>query len=231
MKQKELLFIIPARGGSKGIPEKNIKPLHGKPLIHYSIELARQFVPDNQICVSTDDMRIANCVRSINLEPPFTRPAHLATDTSGTYETLVHAIDFYKSQGRFFSTIVLLQPTSPFRKAEQLKQMLEMYKPDLEMLVSVKESNEIPYYNMYEEDEVGYLKLSKSSSYVTRQECPSIYTYNGAFYIINTNALLKTPLHKFTKIRKYVMDDISSTDLDTIFDWQWAEFLLERELV
>jgi N-acylneuraminate cytidylyltransferase len=231
MQREELLFIIPARGGSKGIPGKNIKPLNGKPLIHYSIELARAFVPDDQICVSTDSADIIECVKSIGIIPPFVRPTELATDTSGTYDTLVHAVRFYKNQGRYFSTLVLLQPTSPFRQETQLREMLVAYHLELDMIVSVRKSKDNPYFSLFEENPDGYLALSKASLYVTRQECPSVYAYNGAFYVINIDALLKTPLHKFTKVRKYVMDDITSVDIDTMPDWHWAEFVLEKKLI
>jgi CMP-N,N'-diacetyllegionaminic acid synthase len=231
VKQEELLFVIPARGGSKGIPGKNYKLLNGKPLIHYSIDLARKFVPDQQICVTSDDENILQSARSIGLVPPFTRPAELATDISGTYETLLHAVSFYKNQGYAFSTLILLQPTSPFRRPDQLQQMLGMYNSQIDMLVSVRKCKDTPYYNIFEEDQEGFLTLSKNSSYNTRQECPPVYTYNGAFYIINIDSLIKTPLNKFTRIKKYLMDDLSSTDLDTILEWKWAEFLLKEKLV
>lgn len=225
VKQEDLLFVIPARGGSKGIPGKNYKLLNGKPLIHYSVDLARKFVPDQQICVTSDDENILQSVRSIGLFPPFIRPAELATDTSGIYKTLLHAITFYKNQGHHYSTLVLLQPTSPFRKKQQLEEILYLFESKLDMIASVKKSSENPYYNLFEENKEGYLKLSKRSHFVTRQECPPVYSYNGAFYIINIASLLACPMHQFTKIVKYEMNEITSTDLDTMIDWKWAEFL------
>ena len=94
------LVIIPARGGSKGIPHKNIKELGGKPLICYTIDLARSLVSDKDICVSTDDMEIIRVVENYGLKVPFVRPAYLATDTMGTYEVLLHALDFYEKMVR-----------------------------------------------------------------------------------------------------------------------------------
>lgn len=108
----KILFVIPARGGSKGIPGKNIKPLCGKPLIGYSIEVAREFADDDDICLSTDDPAIAGVAEEqFGLRVPFLRPTELATDRSGTYGVLLHALDFYAARGRLYDTLVLLQPT------------------------------------------------------------------------------------------------------------------------
>src|SRR5690606_37282830 len=113
---KGYLVIIPARGGSKGLPGKNIKKLDGKPLLYYSIDVARKIFAEADICVSTDDENIIACVEQYPLGVPFRRPSELATDATGTYEVLKHAIGFYANKGIFYKYIVLLQPTSPFRK-------------------------------------------------------------------------------------------------------------------
>ena len=135
------LVIIPARGGSKGIPHKNIKPLNGKPLIHYTIDVARGIASDEDICVSTDDADIIKCVEEYGLKVPFVRPAELATDTAGTYEVLLHALDFYEKQGKTYDVVLLLQNTSPFRTVQHVKEALELYRPDIDMVVSVYEYN------------------------------------------------------------------------------------------
>ena len=132
------LFIIPARGGSKGIPGKNIKLLAGKPLIAYSIEVARQLADDADICVSTDDAEIASVLRDMWLHLPFMRPAELATDRSSTYDVLIHALDHYANLGRNYDTIVLLQPTSPFRTVDDVKKALAIYTPNIDLVVTVK---------------------------------------------------------------------------------------------
>ena len=104
----ETLVVIPARGGSKGIPYKNIKLLGGKPLIQYSIDLAREIANDELICVTTDDQKIIEVCESLNLHVPFVRPAELSTDTAGSYEVLLHALDFYTKQGKIIDKIILL---------------------------------------------------------------------------------------------------------------------------
>lgn len=226
------LVIIPARGGSKGIPHKNIKPLNGKPLIYYTIDVARQIVAEENICVSTDDDAIIKCVEDYGLKVPFVRPQELSTDTAGTYEVLLHALDYYEKQGKKFDNIILLQNTSPFRTAVDVKESLKLYSSEIDMVVSVKESSANPYYNCFEEDENGFLKISKGDgSYKRRQDVPKAYVYNGAIYIINPESLKKMPLGKFSKRVKYVMDEIHSVDLDNMIDWKFAEFLIKEKLL
>ena len=225
----KILVIIPARGGSKGIPHKNIKPLNGKPLIHYTIDEARQIVNDEDICVSTDDFEIIKCVENYGLKVPFVRPSELATDTAGTYEVLLHALDFYEKQGRHYEAVLLLQNTSPFRKAEQIKEALALYNDNVDMVVSVKECAANPYYCVFEEDNNGYLHVCKGDGNIfRRQDAPKVYEYNGAIYIMNAEKLKTTHMHKMQKRVKFVMDDLSSFDLDTMWDWQMAESIVSQ---
>lgn len=222
----KILTIIPARGGSKGIPRKNIKPFDGKPLIYYTIDCARAICPDEDICVSTDDDEIIQVVEKYGLPVPFKRPAELATDTAGTYEVLLHALDFFEKQGRHYDVVVLLQNTSPFRKAEQVKEALALYRKDLDMVVSVKECAANPYYCVFEENQDGFLKICKGDGNIfRRQDAPKVYEYNGAIYVMNADTLKTTHMHKMQKRVKYEMDDLSSFDLDTMNDWLIAESL------
>lgn len=226
------LCVIPARGGSKGIPKKNIKPLGGKPLICYAIDGARSIVEDADICVSTDDPEIIRTVEEYGLDVPFVRPDYLASDTIGTYEVLLHALDFYENQGRTYDTIVLLQPTSPFRRPEDIKGAIKRYSSDIDMVVSVKESSSNPYYNNFEEDSMGYMRISKGDGhYCRRQDAPKTWEYNGAVYVINTESLKVENISDFKKIVKYEMDDLHSVDLDTMFDWKIAELLISEKMV
>lgn len=226
------LVIIPARGGSKGIPHKNIKPLDGKPLIYYTIDVARQIVSDEDICVSTDDAEIIKCVEDYGLKVPFVRPAELASDTAGTYEVLLHALDFYEKQGKQYDVVLLLQNTSPFRTADQVKEALNIYTPDVDMVVSVNETKTNPYYNCVEEGPDGFLKKTLDSTMLTRrQDAPTTYEYNGAIYVMNEEKLKAMHYGKFTKIVKYVMDELHSVDLDTMLDWKYAEFVIKERLI
>ena len=227
----DTIVVIPARGGSKGIPGKNIKSLAGKPLICYAVDTARTLVPDAQICVTSDDDEIIETVANYGLKVPFKRPAQFATDTAGSYEVLLHALEFYEEAGHEIKTIVLLQPTSPFRKPIHVKEAFASYNPEIEMVVSVKESPANPYYSLFEENKEGFLIRSKSGNFTRRQDCPKVFEYNGAVYVINAQALKQKKLHEFDKVRKYVMDDLSSVDVDTPLDWKYCEFLLEEGLV
>lgn len=226
------LIIIPARGGSKGIPHKNIKLLNGKPLIQYTIDVARQIVPDEDICVSTDDQEIIKVVENYSLKVPFIRPAELASDTAGTYEVLLHAIDFYEAQGKQYDCVLLLQNTSPFRAAEHVRQAMALYKPEIDMVVSVNEIASNPYYNCFEVGDDGYLKKTLDSTMFTRrQDAPKTYEYNGAIYIFNLQRLKETHYGNFTKRVMYEMDRVHSVDLDTMMDWKYAEFIIKENLL
>lgn len=224
-----VLVIIPARGGSKGIPRKNIKPLNGKPLIYYTIDCARAIVPDKNICVSTDDDEIIDVVQAYGLSVPFKRPSELSTDTAGTYEVLLHALDFYERQGMHFDMIVLLQNTSPFRTPDHVREALALYDDGLDMVVSVKECSANPYYCVFEENEDGYLHICKGDGNISRrQDAPKVYEYNGAIYVINPKSLKRMPMNKFAKRRKYIMDELHSLDLDTMLDWRLVELLTKE---
>lgn len=215
-------------GGSKGIPRKNIKPLVGKPLISYTIDAARGLFPKDQICVSTDSQQIAKVVEDLGLSVPFIRPAHLATDTTGSYEVILHALSHYEAKGVVFDTVILLQPTSPFRTSKHIKEALSLYDNICDMIVSVKESKANPYFTLREEDENGWLIQSKKSDFVRRQDCPPIYELNGAIYILRVRTLKKMAPSQMKNVRKFVMDNYSSVDIDSFLDWEWAEFLLEK---
>lgn len=220
------LIVIPARGGSKGVPRKNIKVLGNKPLIQYTIDAAKGVFDDEFICVSTDDFEIKSVVEQLGLKVPFLRPNELASDTAGTYEVLLHAISYYESKGYFPDTLILLQPTSPFRTSAHIKEALKLYDESIEMVVSVKETKANPYYILFEEDSNGYLKKTKKANFTRRQDCPKVWEYNGAIYIININALKACAISQFTKVCKFEMDEISSHDIDTLLDWIIAESII-----
>ena len=226
------LVIIPARGGSKGVPGKNIKLLNGKPLIQYTIEVAKKIAPIEDICLTTDDPQIIDVAKKYGLIAPFIRPAYLATDTSTTYEVLLHALTHYELKGNKYEAIILLQPTSPFRRAQDVMQALELYESGLDMVVSVNESTANPYYNSFEEDLEGFLHISKGDGkYERRQDAPTVWEYNGAIFIINIESLKKENISQFKKVRKTIMSKIYSVDIDSPIDWVFAEALINNGIV
>ena len=222
------LVVIPARGGSKGVPRKNIKLLSNKPLIHYTIEVAQQLFDNNRICVTTDDQEIIDVAEEKGIKVPFVRPLSLASDTSGSYEVLLHAVSFYENEGYFPDTLILLQPTSPFRTVKHIQEALELYSNHIDMVVSVKESKSNPYYNLFEENESGFLKKSIAANFKRRQDCPKVWEFNGAIYIINVASLKKGFIADYKKVVKYEMDEFSSHDIDTLFDWEIAELINKK---
>lgn len=223
------LIVIPARGGSIRLPGKNIKPLNGKPLIHYTIEAAREVFNDNVICVSTDDQEIRKVTEKTGLGVPFIRPYDLATDTTDSRSVLLHAYNFYKNEMEYKAdTVVLLQPTSPFRKANHIKEALELYQNDLDMVVSVKETESNPYAVLYEENSDGYLEKSKNGNFTRKQDYPKVWELNGAIYIINSKSILQNQVSEFKKIIKYKMTSKDSIDIDTALDFDFATFLMQN---
>jgi len=219
-----ILCIIPARGGSKGIPLKNIKKMGGKPLICHSIDVARGIVNDEDICVSTDDPRIIQVVENYGLKVPFIRPEALATDAASSFDVLKHALEYYAGQGKYYDIILLLQPTSPLRKIIHVKEAISLYNDDIDMVVSVKRSHSASV--LCNEDENGYLNLTLNHAANRRQDMPLYYEYNGAVYIINIKSFQSAKDLSFSKCKKYVMDEIFSVDIDDIVDFEYAEFLM-----
>ena len=229
----KILYLIPARGGSKGLPGKNIKLLSKKPLLYYSIDFARHFTGDENIFVSTDDDTIINTVNNYNLTIPFKRPDALATDTAGSWEVICHAIESFEKNGLVYDCVVLLQPTTPFRKKEDLIEALKIFSNDLDMVVSVKESDANPYYNLFEENSQCYLeKCNKNSNAIRRQDVPPVYQYNGSLYVINVKSIKKySSFTEFKLIKKIKMDSIYSIDIDSLMDFEFCEFLLSKNYV
>lgn len=223
------LYIIPARGGSKGIPRKNIKPLCGRPLIAYSIDAALEAgASPRSIILSTDDAEIAETGRRLGLDVDYMRPAELATDTAGSREVILDAMDWADRRGIAYDCVVLLQPTSPMRTAADIKAALDLYTPDTDMVVSVKEASANPYYNCFETDpESGYLHISKGDGLLTRrQDAPPAWEYNGAVYVINPQSIRDMPMGAFKKRVPSVMPAERSVDLDTPTDWLVAEAMM-----
>ena len=232
-----ILFLIPARGGSKGIPNKNIIKILGKPLIGYTIEecVKVQLMFDSEICVSTDSEEIKHVAETYAINVPFLRPTDISTDTSSSEAVILHAIKWYENNGKSFDTIVLLQPTSPLRKSAHILEAIILYnkllsEDAIDMVVSVKKSQANPYFNLFQENEKGFLVKSINSSFTRRQDCPETYEYNGAIYVINTQSFLDKGFLKLNRIQKYIMSEISSVDIDEPDDLALCEFFLQREI-
>ncbi|MFT5249123.1 MAG: CMP-N,N'-diacetyllegionaminic acid synthase, partial [bacterium] len=164
------------------------------------------------------------------LKIPSLRPKHLATDTANSRDVVLHALEQFKlSNGTDPDVIILLQPTSPFRNQKHIREALELYKDTLDMVVSVKETDANPYYVLFEEDDNKFLKKSKESRTSRRQDAPKVWELNGAIYIINPKSIKQKAIGDFKKVIKYQMDDVSSIDIDTSLDWEFAEFIANKK--
>lgn len=226
----KVLCIIPARRDSKGIPGKNWKLLNNIPLIGYSIDIAKQIKVIDEICISTNSLQVIEIAENqYHLNVPFVRPEEISLDTTSSHDVLIHAIEHYESKGILHDAILLLQPTSPFRKVEFINDSIELFKKsDCDMVVSVCETPLNPYYNLYNETD-GFIHRSIPSNFTRRQDCPKTYLVNGSIYVISVNSLKKQQLHEMKKVIKYEMPEEFSLDLDTLNDWDKAEKILSKQ--
>lgn len=226
------LFLIPARGGSKGLPRKNILPLAGRPMIEYTLDAAKGAMePEDELCLSTDDNEIIQVAKDYGVEVPFVRPAELASDTASSEAVIKHAIEWYKETGKSFDLVVLLQVTSPLRSATHVKEALTHWSNDVDMIVSVKETDSNPYYVLFEENEEGFLEKSKEGNFTRRQDCPKVYEYNGAIYVFSVEKFITQGFGGFTKIKKAEMPKLNSIDIDDQLDFIMAEYCIKKEKV
>lgn len=225
---KRILAVIPARGGSKGIPKKNILEIEGIPLIAYTLQESQKSKYLDRTIISTEDLEIKKVVEQYGGEVPFLRPIELAQDTSKTIDCIVHAVDSLKKMGEEYDYVVILQCTSPLRKAWHIDEAIEMIVQSKETsLVSVSEVEEHPIL-MRTLNQNGTLQnLLNVSSTVRRQDFPSFYKVNGAIYIqkLDNNFNLESNLND-GKLA-YVMGKKYAIDIDTLLDIYTVEFYLK----
>lgn len=227
-KGKKILAVIPARGGSKGIPRKNIKELGGKPLIAWTIECAKKSKYLDRIIVSTDDEEIARIAKEWGADVPFMRPAELAQDDTPGIAPILHAAEFLKGE---YTHIVVLQVTSPFRSANDVDETIKKCIDNVaDTCVSVTKAEASPFW-MYTLDEGEKLKpLLKVDEefYYQRQKLPVVYQLNGAVYVVTSEYLLREKKMISNDTLGYVMVDDRSLDIDKMSDFLLAEKILEQ---
>ena len=226
-----ILAIIPARGGSKGLPRKNIKPLLGKPLIAWTIEQAENSKYINKVIVSTDDEEIAKISKEFGAEVPFLRPEELARDDSPTIDAIMHAINWFEKREEFFNIIVLLQPTSPLRTTNDIDKAIELFLNDKNALslVSVKENEHPPFWSFKIENNLINPLFGDEYLKKRRQELPKSYMPNGAIYISCVDVLKEYKSFYTPKTISYIMSSERSIDIDNEFDFSLVEFVLRNK--
>jgi CMP-N,N'-diacetyllegionaminic acid synthase len=220
---------ICARGGSKGLPGKNLRPLAGKPLIVHTIEQALAARGIEGVFVSTDDPAIAEVARRAGAQVPYLRPAELATDEAPKLPAIEHLVSHLEKEGLVVATVVDLQPTSPLRRPRDIEAALDSL-GDADLVVSVTEPSHNPYYTMAEPDAQGWLRLSKPGSFARRQDAPSVWGLNGSIYVWRRSALPRAIAQGFWSVlaRPYAMPRSHSLDIDDLEDFELAEWRLQR---
>lgn len=233
----QILLTICARGDSRGIKNKNIRLLKGKPLISYTINQALQWGRAAHVIVSTDSPKIAEISRKFGAEIPFIRPRNLATDSTPKLKSIRHALlkceAFYKKE---FNIIVDLDPTAPVRKTEDINKSFHLflkYRP--KSLFSVVNAKKNPYFNMVEKDNGGRVHISKRANNLInrRQDSPQVYEMNASIYIFRRDYIMnaKNTSSISDDSIMYLMNDISSVDIDREIDFKFVEFLMEKSIV
>lgn len=226
---KTILSIIPARKGSKGILNKNIKELGGKPLISWTIIEAKKSKFIDRLIITTDSDEIAKIGREEGAEIPFIRPAEISQDNSTATEVILHTLQWFYKNDKSYDYFIYLQPTSPLRKVDQIDQALKLIISDerSDSLVSVSAPSKHPYW-MKRINNNGFLEdfFKTDKLYNNRQELPQVYTVNGAIYISKWDVFLEDNSFYKGNCLPFIIEGNSSIDLDTIDDWNYAEYMI-----
>jgi N-acylneuraminate cytidylyltransferase/CMP-N,N'-diacetyllegionaminic acid synthase len=232
IKKPIILAIIPARGGSKGIPNKNIKLLANKPLIAYTIEEAFKSRFLDRVIVSTDNSEIANISKKYGAEVPFMRPKNLAEDTTPMHLVLQHAVKYLEKKKNYkIDIIVRLQPTSPFRKVSDIDAAIEkLLDTNADVVETVSKLLHPPFWIVKLKRDKLYPFIKTKKNYYRRQDSPKLYVINGAVYVIQKKALMKKTNIFDKNTRATIMEPDRSIDIDTPLDFKIAELLLKEEL-
>lgn len=223
-----VVCVIPARGGSKGLPGKNIKMFCGKPLIAHTIEQARQSKYIDRVIVSTEAEEIAQISLKYGAEVPFMRPMELAGDSSSTVDVLLHAINWLETVDRYaFDIFLLLHTTTPLRSVEDIDKCVALLvKEKADNVFSVAEAHRNPYFNMVEINKNGYAALVKQGNFTTRQAAPLVYDMNSSIYVWWKEILKEKKKIFLEKTKIYCMLKERSIDIDDNIDFKIAEIMM-----
>jgi CMP-N,N'-diacetyllegionaminic acid synthase len=224
---RKVLALVPARGGSKGLPGKNILPVEGRPLLAWTIDAARAARVIDRIVLSSDDEDIMAAARACGCEVPFRRPSALATDTATSIDVVIHALD----QLPGYEIVVLLQPTSPLRTAVDIDAAAEkLAASGAPACVSVRTAEETPYWMYFLGTNDSLRAVIETPDGITRrQDLPSVYTLNGAIYFADTQWLRRTRTFVTRETVGYVMPPERSLDIDTRADFDAFKTSVSRK--
>lgn len=215
------IVLVPARAGSKGVPQKNSKPFAGgKSLVERAVEIGLQLFPKERIVLSTDDPELLAQGQNYGIQL-INRDEQLASDTAGMLEVMLDAID---KQERTPEYLLLLQPTSPFRTVQHLEEAFELFQDGDDAVVAVNEPAGHPFYTLFQEEN-GYISKFQKNAVVRRQDLPPMYDVNGLLYLFRVSELRKKSWVAFDKIRPLVVPKWQALDIDHPEDWWLAETL------
>lgn len=228
-KNHRIICVIPARGGSKGLPRKNVLQICGKPLIAFTIEQALSSSYPDTVIVSTEDEEIAEISRSCGAEVPFMRPIELAQDDTPITEVLLHSLSWYENKEQSFDIVVMLHVTSPLRTVEDIDNcIIKLVEENAENVFSVTPSYRNPYFNMIEISG-GKVVQVKTGSFPSRQSAPEVYDLNASVYVWWKDVLVKKPAVYFENSRVYIMPRERSVDIDDEIDFELVKLLMEKK--
>ena len=222
---------ICARGGSQGVPGKNIRPLLGKPLIAWTIEQALACGLAEQVVVSTDDAAIAEVARACGAQVPFLRPAELATASAAKVPVIRHLVEQVEAAGGPVDRIIDLDPTSPLREVQDILDCAALLDADTDLVITGYASDKNPYFNMVEQQADGfYARVCRPAVEATgRQSAPTVYAMNASIYVWHRHTLTAS-LWDHRRIRLHAMPRERSIDIDHPVDFDLVELLLQRRL-
>lgn len=230
-KNNTILGLIPARGGSKGLPRKNIRLLLEKPLITWTIEQALASKYLDRIVISTDDEEIAEISKKYGADVPFLRPKELATDEANGIDVVLHTIDWIEKNDKSYNLLMLLQPTSPLRLAEDIDRAIELlFQKNAHAIISVCKTEHHPYWsNILPENGCMEEFIRQGIKNKNRQKLPIFYRLNGVIYLAYCDYLKKHRSFFEKGTFAYIMPPERSVDIDSLFDFKLAEFLLKEQ--
>jgi len=231
-KGKSFLGIITARGGSKGLPGKNIRVMNGKKLIEWTVEAAKKSSYLDTVMVTTDSVQIGNVAKESGAEVPFMRPSELAGDTVSSFDTIKHTIDFYEDKlGKSYDYVVLLEPTSPLRESVDIDRAIEQLfeNEEAESIVGVCKAEAAHPSFLAVKDEGGFLSgyMGRSVEAIRRQELDDVYFFEGTVYASETDVLKKKRSFYHDRTIGYVVPKWKSPEVDDIYDFIMIEAVMK----
>ncbi|MBM9546274.1 acylneuraminate cytidylyltransferase family protein [Leptospira sp. 201903074] len=227
-----ILALIPARAGSKRLPGKNIKLLGGKPLIVWSIDLAKKISEICDVLISTDSEEIALTAKNFGGYVPWLRPDHLSTDTSSSVDMAIHALDWYQTEHGKVDGLLLLQPTSPFRSLAMMGQGIKLFETKRNPVVAVSKTHNHPNWTFRIENQNLIPFLDVNGLNQRSQDLESAFVVNGSFYLTSPADLISNQSFFGSVTTPLIIDnELECVDIDTLIDFQFAEFLISKHYI